>query len=651
MLDTTISTVFVPGVNLKGRVAGANWMFLRSSIWADHIVCLGAPSATTLATLRTFSTRVTVLGSRESGWKVGGRDRLEATAAGLSHITLDPQRAIPLADQSVDLVVVVGRNQRWRLQLNRRLRAEIRRLLKPDGLWYYEYHGALSALFGGDRLSRTVDVGRGAHRYWLTPLIGEMHTAIPVTDDSLIGFFRKDVLSRTTVKSAGGLKGLIGLAAGAPSSLSITVTREPRARTLSPPARVRRNATRARAAARRGVKRIGALIDRQPLVARMLGRCGVFVGHADAPATAPPTYLRTIAAASGICLDGFRWGLSVPGDYSSRKLLFFLAEGTRAATDAEPTYIAKMVRDPLFNARLENEHRALSILCETSLRDVETLPQPVFFGHHAGLAILGQTALRGTPFRQHMRHTADCPYLQAAVEWLTRLAETTAEQAPIGSIETATMMTALFDRFEALYDLDHTCHAFMRKQIATLAAESARLPLVFQHGDPGIWNMFVTPTGRVAFLDWEAAESRGVPLWDLFYFLRAYCVEAARASGVRAALAGFEQQFLGTTSLSRLIVEVTNRYCARVGVPAATVEPLFYTCWMHRALKEATRLTPGKLDEGHYVSLLQLCIARRGEPMLTHLFSSGTWKEGGARGETYTMSRLPTTSAADEVSR
>ena len=30
--------------------------------------------------------------------------------------------------------------------------------------------------------------------------------------------------------------------------------------------------------------------------------------------------------------------------------------------------------------------------------------------------------------------------------------------------------------------------------------------------------------GRVVFLDWEAAEARGMPLWDLFYFLRSFAV-------------------------------------------------------------------------------------------------------------------------------
>jgi hypothetical protein len=53
----------------------------------------------------------------------------------------------------------------------------------------------------------------------------------------------------------------------------------------------------------------------------------------------------------------------------------------------------------------------------------------------------------------------------------------------------------------------------------------------------------------------------------------------------------------------------------------ALVEPLFYTCWMHRALKEATRLQPDRLESGTYVRLLRLCVARRDAPGLRRLFS------------------------------
>jgi hypothetical protein len=42
---------------------------------------------------------------------------------------------------------------------------------------------------------------------------------------------------------------------------------------------------------------------------------------------------------------------------------------------------------------------------------------------------------------------------------------------------------------------------------------------------------------------------------------------------------------------------------------------------MHRALKEATRLRPEKLESGRYVNLLRLSIDRRDSPGLRRLFA------------------------------
>ncbi len=37
MLETTLSTTFVPGSNVKGQVAAANWTFLLPSLRAAHL--------------------------------------------------------------------------------------------------------------------------------------------------------------------------------------------------------------------------------------------------------------------------------------------------------------------------------------------------------------------------------------------------------------------------------------------------------------------------------------------------------------------------------------------------------------------------------------------------------------------------------------
>ena len=68
------------------------------------------------------------------------------------------------------------------------------------------------------------------------------------------------------------------------------------------------------------------------------------------------------------------------------------------------------------------------------------------------------------------------------------------------------------------------------------------------------------------------------------------------------------------------MAEATARYCERVGLAPELVEPLFYTCWMHRGLKEATRLTAAQLSRGHYFNVLRACIEQR--EALAPLFAS-----------------------------
>lgn len=112
-----------------------------------------------------------------------------------------------------------------------------------------------------------------------------------------------------------------------------------------------------------------------------------------------------------------------------------------------------------------------------------------------------------------------------------------------------------------------------------------------------------------------------MPLWDLFYLMRAYGVLASRRSGTRDMTKGFAEQYLRDTSIGAMLVEATRRACERIGLVSLLVAPLFYTCWMHRSLKEATRLERSNLERGHYISLLRMCIDQRDTPALQRLFA------------------------------
>jgi thiamine kinase-like enzyme len=466
-------------------------------------------------------------------------------------------------------------------------------------------------------------------QFWLTTLQGEMRTAAPLSDGKTIGYFLRHNLYASSVNVERWLKWLRRSVNGrrpkAPSRLPVTQSSTQKAKRRANSAASRLGST---------AKRVGSIllrlwepaedvIDRLYLRSRLFRRHGVVAGAASPLLTQqPPQYLCSIAKAANISLDHYRWGLVAQGNYSSRKLLFFLFDPAHKSAHSAPQYIVKMVRNPALNARLENECRALVWLQNHGFAARALMPQVAFSGHHAKLTIVGETVIDGAPFRQKSQATVDCPFAHAAIDWLTDLGVATANSTVARPGQVVESLHRLLAQFTEIYRPTETHYTFLADQIAMIGNSEPALPLVFQHGDPGPWNILVTGSNQVAFLDWEASEIQGMPLWDLFYFLRSYCVGAARKRGIRNQLAGFRHLVLTETPFSHLVIDATRRYCERTGVSKTLVEPLFYTCWMHRALKEAMRLPPARVEDGHFFRLLRLCIVQRNSAVLTRLFAN-----------------------------
>lgn len=560
ILGTTLSMTFAPGTNVLGDVAGANWTFLLPVLELERILCIGAPRPAALVALSGFAEELVVLCCTSSAARGVRRVCGDRGLENVTVVELLPGEPFPLGRRQIDLAVVADASGARRFARDTVLRMRLRHTLRPEGLIYLPLNRWKDQLLGPAELAPLEADFGGAQLLWLTPIFGaEAHTFVPQQDHHTAGHFVSHGLT-------------------CPS-----IAREP-------------------------LKKLESLAAGQRFLGQCLRRHGLLLGSKAAELSqGPPAYLRTLAAQAGIDLNGYRWGLSAPGTYASRKVLFFLFDGAGSS----PRYIVKLTRGARFNERLENEYQALSILRERGIDDEETLPQPVFLGHHAGLAIVGETVVEGTPLRQVSKGTIDCPYAQAAIERLIALGEAAVQTVPAG--ELADGLDQLLDRFVEIYRITSDEQAFLRHQIAVVR-DSGSVPAVFQHGDPGPWNMLVTPSGHIGLLDWEAAEPRGVPLWDVLYFLRSHALGVARRRGVRNRLKAFSQYFDTSSPFHRLMADTIAHYCRRIGLPEHLVEPLFHTCWMHRALKEATRLPAARLQKGHFVELLRMCI--RQEPLM-----------------------------------
>ena len=79
--------------------------------------------------------------------------------------------------------------------------------------------------------------------------------------------------------------------------------------------------------------------------------------------------------------------------------------------------------------------------------------------------------------------------------------------------------------------------------------------------------------------------------------------------------------FLKDKGLAHALSLAIDKHVAATGLRRTLAGPLFYTCLMHRALKEATRLRSDRLVRGHYATLLGQCIDRRDNELLSSMLT------------------------------
>jgi hypothetical protein len=281
-----------------------------------------------------------------------------------------------------------------------------------------------------------------------------------------------------------------------------------------------------------------------------------------------PAYLRTIAAADDCRLDGWSYGVAARGEYDSQKVLVLLAPpgGTT------PTLVTKITRSEAFSTRLQNEASTLRQLAQLEIADGRA-PKPYFSGFHAGRAVLGQSLMAGRPYQVPAGRVGRQGHAQLAeaVGWLTELAGATAHQVPAADV--AAVLLTLLARYEAVYAPTAGELAQLRAQFEALSGLTRPIPSVLQHGDPGIWNLLVDDHGRTVFLDWEAGEPDGMPLWDVLYLISSHAIEVGRREGVLDRAEASVQHLTRPGPLADLLVDTIGAYCRRTRLPPEAVEP------------------------------------------------------------------------------
>ncbi|HSJ92256.1 MAG TPA: phosphotransferase [Ilumatobacter sp.] len=330
------------------------------------------------------------------------------------------------------------------------------------------------------------------------------------------------------------------------------------------------------------------------------------IGTLRGTAPGPPAWLVGAAAEAGVDIARHGWALWSRGDFGSQKLIMFLI----APGETNSAAVVKIVRDPRFNDRLANESEMLRFMERFDAGVRGGAPSLLFHTTAWGSAVSAQTAVDGTDLRSELVRR---PELMGEVTtWMIELASAT--RTPVDPAELRECLDELLARYIAAYDVPATTASFLRDQ-AELLAET-ELHAVAQHGDAGPWNAVVTDGGRIAFLDWEAGERRGMPLWDLLYFLRSSSLIVSQRYPWQSRRSRLRRHLLAGSTSGDRVAEAVRTYVQATELDPRAVEPLYHLCWVHRAVKEARRLVPDRRSLGVFHRFVLDGVAARDQPGL-----------------------------------
>ncbi len=564
MLDRTFEQLFIPGSNLSGDRATMDWRFLLPSLELDTVICMTRVTPAMLNNLTGIADRVIILTRNRLQEKAVRKQVSKCMNPGkisverFTHILPFPDASVDLWILDSDSAAIFKRNRFW---------SEANRIMSLTGVFYFETKNLLRRLFLWLNLNLMHKNGwRVSNSFWVTPFRGEIRTAVPLNEPGMTEFFFTHVIHGQSKR-----KRLAGS--------------------------------------------LGILLNKLFVWEFIAPRRAHFVGrkHVESYTGNVPMYVKAIGDHHGLDFSGYKVALSARGKYNSNKAVLFLFKpGSQKAQ-----YVIKMTRSPEFNRRLEHEYHILHSLKQNNRVPDGTVPTVCFQAYHNKQALVCQKAIQGTPFRTRTLATPDCPLAWSAMQWITLLGKNTAKRTPNQAIQA---IQQLYKRFLEIYQLSPEHRSFLNDIITHFSHQATDMPTVLQHGDPGTWNIMVTDDDQVVFMDWESGENEGFPLFDLFYFIRTFGTWISRKNGEMDSLSSFTLHFINRSPLGDMLISQLQQYCYQVGVSVHLVEGLFYSCWMHRAIKEATRLAPERVHFGHFYRLLCHCIDRRYSYGLRSLF-------------------------------
>jgi hypothetical protein len=327
-------------------------------------------------------------------------------------------------------------------------------------------------------------------------------------------------------------------------------------------------------------------------------------------------------------------GIRLP---ESRPLLVTMGidEGSRVAIlpfagAPQPDVVFKVARLPEVNANVVSEQRRLAEIrsqLEGPMR--QSVPAPLGLFSYGDLAVGIESCAPGHPLlvssgRWRLADSKKVDDLRLAARWLGAFHQ----QAQAGSREQGTV--DLLGRIEHLLDCyadtfgiessEQRLFAKVRAQAQSLSGMP--LPIVWQHGDFGPWNVY-RARNNITVIDWEVrhgpiSDPAGPPLCDLLFFVTYWSFIARRLYGEAAERRGFRELFLEPDRADMIVVAIWDaieEYLSRLEVDRRFVSLLLVYTWVKRALEEMDRhrvldqLSMSRRDGNQFVNWIGMLAA------------------------------------------
>jgi aminoglycoside phosphotransferase (APT) family kinase protein len=275
-------------------------------------------------------------------------------------------------------------------------------------------------------------------------------------------------------------------------------------------------------------------------------------------------------------LGPLSWLVVAPGTRSISKLVGFVFAGG----EPQPRLVVKTGRTAEANDALLREAAALTDLAARPAGTPPGAPRCLLeMRRPDGSPVIVETFVEGAPLYETLDAGTFQRLASAAAEWLVHLVDS--DGAPRKGLPVAAE--------DALGEARDMLAASLAEHLRELAASVNGVLVAFEQRDFSPWNVLLDEQSRLGIVDWESAESDGLPLLDLVYFLANCGFILDGAETVESCVRSYRETFDRRTTRGAAAHRCMDDYIRRVGIAQEAVRPLRALTWLVHLLSARRR--------------------------------------------------------------